>query len=137
MTVTRYLDTVGRWILATCEYRVLGIFVILVLIVFSLWRRYRYESWPTREDYYHLAVSLVGSVGGFTAAVVFLFTKPPAIDLLSGPTLLFLGVIVPIVVIGHAFPRLKVLFFPPEAPKPPQVVAENERSAAVIDKVPQ
>lgn len=120
MTLTRYLDFAGRWILTTCEYRVLGIFIVIVLVAFSLWRRFRYKLWPTHEDYYHLAVSLVGSIGGFTAAVVFLFTKPPAIDLLSGPTLLFLGVIVPIVVMGHAFPRLKVLFFPTQAPTPPQ-----------------
>ena len=120
MTLTRYLDSLARWILTNCDYPVLGIIIIFVLVVFCFWRKFRYKLWATREDYFHLALSLVGCIGGFSAALVFLFTKPPAVELLSGTTLLFLGLIVPIVVIGTAFPRLKALFFPPEAPKHPK-----------------
>jgi len=115
--MTRYLDSLARWILTNCDYPVLGLFIVFILIGFSFWRRFRYKLWPTREDYYRLGMSLIGTIGGFTATLVFLFTKPPAVNLLSGPTLLFLGLIVPIVVIGAAYSQLEALFFPPEAPK--------------------
>jgi hypothetical protein len=118
--MARYLDSAARWILATCGVAVLGIILITVLVGFCFWRRLRYKQWPSQMDYFHLTLSLIGTIGGFTATLVFLFTKPPAVDLLSAPTLLFLGLIVPIVVIGTAFPQLKVLFFPTEAPKPPK-----------------
>ena len=118
--MARHLDSIARWILTTCDVAVLGITIICVMLSFCFWRRFRYKLWPSRDDYFHLTMSLIGTIGGFTASLVFLFTKPPAVDLLSGPTLLFLGLIVPIVVIGTAFPQLKVLFFPTEAPKPPE-----------------
>jgi len=59
-------------------------------------------------------------IGGFTVMVVFLLTKPPAIDMLSTQTLALLGLLVPIVIFAKAYPQLKTLLFPPQAPKPPQ-----------------
>jgi hypothetical protein len=114
------LDSIGRWILEVFDYRVLGLIILLAIILFCVWRRLRYKIWPGRDDCFQVAMSLVGSIGGITAALVFLFTKPPAIETLSTPMLLFLGLIVPIVIFGNAFPRLKALYFPAQAPKPPQ-----------------
>jgi hypothetical protein len=75
-------------------------------------------------------MSLTGSIGGITAMVVFLFTKPPAIDMLSTPMLLFLGLIVPIVIFGNAFPRLQALCFPTQAPKPPYDARQKQINVA-------
>lgn len=114
------LDSAGRWFLATFDYRVWGIVFFCAFVLFSLWRRCRYKSWPVRDDYVHLLFSLAGSVGGITIPIVFLLTKPPAIDMLSGPLFLLVGLGVPILIFGEAIPRLKALFFPPEAPRPGQ-----------------
>jgi hypothetical protein len=114
------LDSIGRWILGVFDYRVLGLIILVATILFCVWRRLRYKIWPSRDDCFQVAMSLIGSIGGITAALVFLFTKPPAIEMLSTPMLLFLGLIVPIVIFGNAFPRLKALYFPAQAPKPPQ-----------------
>ena len=127
--MARYLDSVARWILTTCDVPILGITIICVLLTFCFWRRFRYDLWPSQKDYFQLALSVIGTIGGFTATLVFLFTKPPAVDLLSAPTLLFLGLIVPIVVIGTAFPQLKALFFPTEAPKPPDHQRQEDLKA--------
>jgi hypothetical protein len=49
---------------------------------------------------------------------VLLSTSPPAIELLPTNSLLLIGLIVPIIVFGYAFPKLWALFLPPQAPKP-------------------
>lgn len=121
------LDSIGRWILTFFEYRILGIIFGVTIIVFCFWRRLRYEMWPSKDDCFQLASSLTGTIGGIAAMVVFLFTKPPAIEMLSGTMLVFLGLIVPVVIIGTAFPKLSALFFPKEAPKPPQAVLSEKR----------
>ena len=69
MSFTRYLDSLARWILAACEYRVLGIIILFILVGFCSWRRYRYKLWPTPEDYYQLAMGLIGTIGGLSAAL--------------------------------------------------------------------
>jgi hypothetical protein len=50
--------------------------------------------------------------------VVFLLTKPPAIELLSQQALLTIGVFMPILTLGYAFPQLRELFSPPTPPIP-------------------
>ena len=112
------LDSMGRWFLVTFDYRVWGIAFFCALVLFSLWRRFRYKGWPVRDDYVHMLFSLAGCIGGVTIPIVFLLTKPPAIDMLSGPLFLLVGLGVPILIFGEAIPRLKALFFPPEAPRP-------------------
>src|ERR1022692_3432618 len=46
---------------------------------------------------------------GFVVGVVFLLTMPPAIELLSQRALPTIGIFVPIVSLGYAFPRLRAL----------------------------
>ena len=120
------LDSIGRWILAVFDYRVWGIIALIIVLVFFFWRQFRYKSWPTGDDCFQLGMSLTGTVVGITIMLVFLFTKPPAIEMLSGGMLIFLGLIAPIVIFGYAVPRLSALFFPPEAPKPPQDTIEKK-----------
>lgn len=115
-----FLDPTGRWLLTSLDYREWGFFVLIVLVVFSVWRRGRYGGWPSRDDHFRLLLSLTGATVGLTVMVVFLFTNPPAIELLSGATRVVLGLGVLIFIIfGESVPQLKALFFPTKAPKPP------------------
>jgi hypothetical protein len=116
--MSAHLDSGGRWFLTTFDYRFWGIAVLVVVVLFCVWRRLRYKTWPTRTDCFYVALALIGTIGAFSTMVVFLMTKPPAVEMLSTPSLVFLGLLVPIVIFGEALPRLKALFFPPEIPPP-------------------
>jgi hypothetical protein len=108
------------------DYRYYGLLIAAVLICFSVSRRWRYGSWPGHEDCIAVVTAIVAILGGTTTGIVFLFTKPPAVDLLPSQSLLLIGLFLPIVIYSYALPRLRVLFFPPEvAERPP----EDEKSA--------
>ena len=121
------LDSVGRWFLREVDYRVCGLVVLAVVLFFVFWRRRQYRSWPSVDDCVKLVSSLLGIAGGLLVCAVFLLTKPPAIEELSGLWLAAIGLIVPVVTIFYGAPRLKALFFPKEAPRQPSVNAEAER----------
>jgi heme A synthase len=114
------LDSIGRQFLSTIDYRVYGLLALLALLLFCVWRRWRYRSWPSYQDCIVVVLSLGAMIGGITVLVVFLLTKPPAIDVLSSQTLALIGLLLPIVIFGNAFPKLLAQLFPPQAPKPPQ-----------------
>lgn len=115
------LDSAGRWILEACDYRVFGLLTIVSLFLFSVWRRWRYKSWPTGTDFRDMALSLVGAFGGVTIFIVFLFTKPPAFDKLSTASFLLIGVAVPSFLFGSIIPKLHLLMFPAQFHKPAEV----------------
>ena len=102
------------------DYRLYGLLALVALVLFCLWRKLRYQSWPTHLDCITLVLSLGAMIGGITVLVVFLLTKPPAIDALSTQTLALIGVLLPIIIFGNAYPKLRALLFPTQAPKPPQ-----------------
>lgn len=120
-----FLDPAGRWFLSSIDYRIWGLLALVVAAGFSFWRRYRLEAWPSRNDYLKLVFAIIGVIGGVTTMVVFLLTKPPAVDLLPSPTLLLLGLGIPILVFGESIPTLKALFFPKPAPEPPPEARAN------------
>ncbi len=115
------LDSMGRWFLGITDYRHYGLFIAAVLICFTIWRRRRYGSWPGHEDYVAVVTSIVAILGATTTGIVFLLTKPPAVELLPSQSLLLIGLFLPIVVYSYALPRLRGLFLPPEVEeKPPK-----------------
>jgi len=114
------LDLIGRSLLTALDARLYGFLALGALGLFYIWRKWRYKSYPTHRDCMNFVYSLVEMIGGFTVMVVFLFTSPPAIELLSAATLALLGILVPILIFGKTGPQLKSLLFPPEAPKPPK-----------------
>lgn len=118
MRGSSWLDQIGRLFLAI-DYRVWGIIMLAALLLFCVWRRLRYKSWPAQSDCFHLLLGLVGCIGGVTIPIVFLVTKPPAIEMLSGPHLVLIGLAVPVVIFGTAIPRLNSLLFLSQAPSPP------------------
>jgi hypothetical protein len=113
------LDSVGRQILSIAEYRSIGVLIAAILVAFVFWRRYKFNDWPGVENCFYVFGSVVAVIGGFLVGVVFLLTKPPAIELLSSQALLSIGIFVPVVSFGYGFPRLRTLFSPPAAPTPP------------------
>jgi len=114
------LDSVGRYFLSTLDYRLYGLLALVFTGAFALWRKVRYESWPTHQDCIAFVIGLAAMIGGVAVMMVFLLTKPPAVDMLSGEALALLGLLVPFVIFGNAYPRLRALLFPREAPKPPK-----------------
>lgn len=115
------LDAVGKQILQFAEYRIVGVLIGLVVIAFVFCRRWKSAAWSAVEDCIYVCTNGLAVVGGFLVGVVFLFTKPPAIELLSQQAPIIIGLFVPIVSFGYAFPRLRALFSPP-GPPPPEAV---------------
>ena len=87
------------------DYRYYGLLISIAIVLLILWRRLKYGSWPRLEDYIALITSIVGILGGTTIGIVFLFTKPPAIDLLPSQSLLLVGLFTPILMYSYTFPR--------------------------------
>ena len=113
------LDSLGRQILSLAEYRIVGLFIAAILLVFVVRRRRKFHAWPRVEDCVNVCTNVLAGVGGVLVGLAFLLTKPPAVDLLSPQTLLTIGIVVPIVTFGYALPRLRTLFSPPTPPAPP------------------
>jgi hypothetical protein len=110
---------VGRWLLREIDYRVYGLCILAIALLFVVWRRWRYKSWPSEGDYLKVGLSLLGIASGVPVCAVFLLTKPPAIEMLSGFSLAAIGVLVPIITFAYGLPRLSALVFPKEAPPQP------------------
>lgn len=115
------LDSIGRQILSTMDYRVYGLLILVLTGGFCVYRKLRYRSWPAHQDCITFVLSLGAMIGAITVLIVFLLTKPPAIDLLPTGTIVIIGVVVPIIICGNASPKLRALLFPPRAPAPPSL----------------
>jgi hypothetical protein len=124
------LDSTGRQILNLAEYRIIGIFIAAILLVFVLWRRGKFDAWPSVEDCVYVCTNVLAVLGSVFVGVAFLLTKPPAVELLSSQALLTIGIFVPIVSFGYAFPRLRTLFFPSTPPAPPPRDEQHPREGA-------
>jgi hypothetical protein len=112
-----YLDSAARSYLQSVDYHVYGVLIALILFVFIFWRHKRYDSWPSVEQCVTLVLNLIAAIGGLTVGLVFLATNPPAVDLLPTNSLMIIGLIVPIIVFGYSFPKIRALFVPPPVPK--------------------
>ena len=117
--------------MSLCCYYYLLIYILLyigirkkiffhILVIFFFWRRCAYKSWPNVEECFLLALNVLSVFGAIAVLIVFLFTKPPAIEALSTHSLDIIGVFVPIAVFGYALPKIRALFFPGEVPAPPR-----------------
>jgi hypothetical protein len=106
------LDSFGRSFLTTFDYRLYSLAILIALIIFCAWRKGRYKSYPTQQDCFDFVTGLIGLVGALIVMAVFLLTKPPAIDALSGQVLGLIGLLVPIIIFGKAGPQLKALLSP-------------------------
>jgi hypothetical protein len=120
VSLKELLNSTARSYLQAVDYRIYSLLIVLTVIGFLFWRRRRYDSWPSAEQCINLVIDLLAIIGAFTIGLVFLLTKPPAIELLPAESLALIGLIVPIIVIGYALSKLRGLFFPPQAPKPVQ-----------------
>ncbi len=122
------LDSLGRWFLRESDYRVFGLCVLAVVVLFIVWRRTRFKSWPSKDDFLVLVLSLLGIVGALPICAAFLLTKPPAIEMLPGSSLAAIGVLVPVVTFTYGVPRLRALFFPKEVELTASLVTEAEKA---------
>ena len=119
MSTKAILDRAGREIVHALvdNYTLIGISLVLLIVVFIYWRKFRYGEWPTITDCLVVVFSIFTMLTGTTVAVVFLMTTPPAVDLLPTSTLLIVGLGNLIVGFAYAFPKFWDAFNPP-APDP-------------------
>lgn len=123
------LDSIGRQFLLTMDARLTGILILVLMGIYSVYRKLRYRSWPGYQDYIIFVLSLGAMFGAITVLVVFLLTKPPAIDLLSTQTQALIGLLVPIIIFGNAYPKLRALLFPQRAPAPPPADVKPDQNS--------
>jgi hypothetical protein len=63
----------------------------------------------------------VAIIGGVTISIVFLLTKPPAVDMLPSQSFTLIGLFTPIVIFYYTLPRIVAVFSPEKTPeKPPE-----------------
>lgn len=124
------LDHAGRWLLTVLDYREVGLLILLIIAVFALWRRIKFSAWPRFDECGSVLFAVLAIISGITVMIVFLLTKPPAVDLLPDEALEILGIMIPILFIWDSGPKIKAAFVPKQAPKPP---AEMDTAAASKD----
>lgn len=115
------LDSLGRWLLTQADYRHYGLFIALAVSLLVAWRRWRYGNWASFGDCISLITSAAAILGGMTVSIVFLLTKPPAIELLPSMSLNLIGLFTPIVIFYYTLPRIRAVFLPSESPGRPAV----------------
>ena len=123
------IDALARSLLQT-DYRIYGGCILGAVFLFLIWRRWRYREWPSFEQCIVLITSLLALLCAITIALVFLFTSPPAVDVLPKQSLLLIGLLTPITVFYYVLPRLHALLFPPEVGKKPPPPKEAEGTKA-------
>jgi hypothetical protein len=100
--------------------------IILLWLFFLATRRIRYGSWPPLADHLMVVMGLFSIWGVLVQAIVFLITKPPAIELLSQTDLVFPSVITLIVVLVVVGPRVFQLYFPAEVHRKAESIPPQE-----------
>jgi hypothetical protein len=108
------LDAWGRYLLQLSDYRDVGVCIVLLWLVFVGIRRLPYRSWPPVADHVTVIMGIFSLWGVLVQAVVFLMTKPPALELLSQTDLVLVSVVCLVVVFVVVGPAIFRLFFPAE-----------------------
>jgi hypothetical protein len=108
------LDSLGRYLLRVSDYRYVAVAILFLWLAFVFVRRMRYRSWPPVADHVTVVMGLFSLWGVLVQAVVFLMTKPPALELLNQTDLVLVSVICLVVVSVVVGPTVFRLFFPPE-----------------------
>ena len=104
------LDSIGRCILETLDYRASALLSLLAVSFFILWRRVRYGRFPPSPDCIRVALGVLLILSGTLVGNVFLFTKPPAVESLSTGTLGLVGLVTVIALYAQGARELAKLF---------------------------
>jgi hypothetical protein len=88
-----WLDSTGRAILSTLDYRVVALTILLAVALFVLWRRIRHGQFPSLEDCFRVGEACGLIVTGILVACVFLMTSPPAVEELSHENCAWIGLV--------------------------------------------
>jgi xanthine/uracil permease len=73
-------------------------------------------SRPTITEFLSAVLAVFMAYSGFTVAVVFLVTKPPAVQYLTGDTLIFGGIATLVGGVYLGWKQVVESFFPPRPP---------------------
>lgn len=81
------LNAIGRAYLDYVDYRVSSLSIMLILAVIILHRRVKLKHWLPLQDIIRAALGFLMVSTAVTIFCVFLLTKPPYLDALSGENL--------------------------------------------------
>ena len=87
------LDHFGRSALAFADYRVVGLTILLVIAVFTIYKRWKAKRYPEVEEYFRVGEACGLLATGLIAGCVFLLTSPPAVEELSHESRLVIGLV--------------------------------------------
>jgi uncharacterized BrkB/YihY/UPF0761 family membrane protein len=87
------LDHFGRSALAFVDYRVVGLTILLVIAVFTIYTRWKKKRYPPIDDYFRVGEACGLLATGLIAGCVFLLTSPPAVEELSHESRLVIGLV--------------------------------------------
>jgi hypothetical protein len=110
------LDKIARAFLQHSDYRVGGLVSLLICIVLACVRHFRSNTRPTIIEFLGGILGLLSAYSGFTVAIVFLATKPPAFQFLSGDGLTLAGITTLVGTAYLGWRQIVASFFPPQPP---------------------
>ena len=113
------LDRIARGFLQHSDYRVGGLASLLLCAALACIRHFRSNSRPTIVEFLGGVLGLLSVYSGFTVAIVFLATKPPAFQFLSGDGLTLAGITTLVGTAYLGWRQIVASFFPPQPPPPP------------------
>lgn len=87
------LDHFGRSALAFVDYRVVGLTILLVIVAFTIYTRWKKKRYPLIDDCFRVGEACGLLATGLIAGCVFLLTSPPAVEELSHESRLVIGLV--------------------------------------------
>jgi hypothetical protein len=108
--ITDRLDAFGRWVLGFADPRYIGLLVLFSVSLCSVIRKQRRGKWPTAIHFGRGIVAAVFIVSGFVVFVIFMLTRPPAVELLSGESHTLVGLFTLIFTVGIGYREIRRLF---------------------------
>jgi amino acid transporter len=91
--------------------RYVGLLVLLSVAVCSAVRKKRRGKWPSANHFGRGVAAAVFITSGFFVFVIFMLTRPPAVELLPGESHMLIGMFTLIFVVGIGWHELRRLFF--------------------------
>jgi hypothetical protein len=109
-------DKFARAILERFDYRTSGVAALVVCIALSIVRQIRSRTRPSLAEFLSGVLGILGAFTGVTVAIIFLLTKPPAIEYLSGDGLILAGITTLVASVYLGWTLAVTIFLPPKPP---------------------
>ena len=123
------LNQLGRTLLRYMDYRIGGLIALVICTLLTIGRRIRFGTRPTILEFFNGALGITSIYGGILVAIVFLLTKPPAVEYLSGGDLMLTAIVTLVGTMYLGWSQLKAGFFPPRPPTTQEPLPSDSKGA--------